>query len=70
MQISNQWKQFESSGKVDDYLKYRRENSVGTGQVGKIAGVPKEAGREADKQKKDAGFRFCDRDDTQANRCR
>lgn len=28
MQLTNYWKQFEHTGRVEDYLKYRQENTV------------------------------------------
>ncbi|MBQ4537377.1 MAG: hypothetical protein II994_07135 [Lachnospiraceae bacterium] len=61
MQSINYWKQFENTGKIEDYLSYKSQVS----QPGKESVVSKEEGEASANPY--AGIRMCDRNHIEAD---
>ncbi len=60
MQSINYWKQFENTGKIEDYLNYRSHRE----EPGEA--VAKQAAQEGSGVNPYAGIRMCDRNDIEA----
>lgn len=61
MQTTNYWKQFESTGKIQDYLTYRTHDNLSD------AGDGKRAAERKSQENPYAGIHMCDRNDIEAD---